>query len=52
MTPILGELFYVEYVVPSGDFRGFVDVSTEQLEGVVGISFALSHIYKTFDAVI
>ena len=47
LTPILGELFAAEDVVPTSEFWGFIDFVKVQREGVFGINFVLSHIYKS-----
>ena len=39
--------FTAEDVVPAINLHGFIDVFKAQLEGVVKLCFALSHIYKT-----
>ena len=52
LNPILGELFSAEDVVPTGELHGFIDVVKTQLEGVIGLVFALPHIHKTLNDVI
>ena len=52
LNPILGELFSAEDGVPAVELPRFIDFVKAQLEGVIGISFSLSHVYKTSDAVI
>ena len=51
-TPTLGEFFDSEDDFPANKFHGFIDVFKAQLEGVLGIRFAMSPIYKTPYAVI
>ena len=39
-------MYAAEYVVPAGEFHGFIDVVKTQPGGVVGFILALFHIYK------
>ena len=52
LTPILSELFSSEDAFPICEFRGCIDVVKTQLEGIIGISFPLYHIFKDLDGAI